>query len=519
MIPKEYQNKDLEINSLWLQKCGDSIKIIEKTNLKNKSKNYLYKGIFLKYPYEIITTKREIVEGRCQNPLIEQNEFCGKLYPQNCGDILYVIKKTEEKDNWGKFKFLCEFQKYPYKLLCIKGSILKGTVLNPRIEQEEFIGKEFKQNCGDILKVLRKTEEKQGYQKHFLYEVEFIKYPCKLLKYKADIIGGRVDNPKLPWRNKEDYKNFILNNFPNKKPTIIELAQKLGISRQEAGRNIIDYNLQNYIHYNYGKSENELKQYIQNLLNIDSIKSNCTILKNYKEIDIYIPDLKLGFEFNGNYWHSDLFKKSNYHQNKSLEALNKGVRLIHIWEYELNNKNLLKSFIKTQLGIFDKKIGASKCKIKELDYKTYAAFCNKNHLQGECGAGIKLGLFYKDELIQIMSFGTPRFTNNFDYEIIRECSKQGYCIIGGKTKLWSYFLKKYHPNSVISYCDFSKFTGESYLKLGFKKERLNKPGFVWWDKNIGEIFNRNPSHHQKMKEKGYYKIYDAGQLVFTYYNL
>ena len=73
-----------------------------------------------------------------------------------------------------------------------------------------------------------------------------------------------------------------------------------------------------------------------------------------------------------------------------------------------------------------------------------------------------------------MSFGVPRFTNDFEWEIIRECSKQECLILGGKEKLWSYFLKHYNPKNCISYCDFSKFTGESYTRLGFKQERLNK---------------------------------------------
>ena len=116
-----------------------------------------------------------------------------------------------------------------------------------------------------------------------------------------------------------------------------------------------------------------------------------------------------------------------------------------------------------------------------------------------------------------MSFSKPRFTNKYEYEIIRECSKQGYIILGGKEKLWSYFIKTFQPKSVISYCDFSKFTGNSYLKLGFKKERLNKPGFVWWDNKINQVFWRSPEKNQEMKEK-YIKIYDAGQLVFIWNN-
>ena len=51
--------------------------------------------------------------------------------------------------------------------------------------------------------------------------------------------------------------------------------------------------------------------------------------------------------------------------------------------------------------------------------------------------------------------------------------------------------------------------------VGKTGERLNKPGFVWWEKdNI--IYTRNPSKHQEMKKKGYYKIYDVGQLVFSW---
>ena len=136
---------------------------------------------------------------------------------------------------------------------------------------------------------------------------------------------------------------------------------------------------------------------------------------------------------------------------------------------------------------------------------------------GEVGAGakVKLGLLYEDELVQVMSFGAPRFSSNYEWEIIRECSKLGYIILGGKEKLWKYFLKNFSPNNCLSYCDFSKFTGSSYLKLGFKLKQLNKPGFVWWDSKTNQTFLRTPWKHQEYKEK-YLKIYDAGQLVFEW---
>jgi very-short-patch-repair endonuclease len=52
------------------------------------------------------------------------------------------------------------------------------------------------------------------------------------------------------------------------------------------------------------------------------------------ELDFYIPSKKLAIEFNGIYWHSTKFKKIAYHQNKVISCLNRGIRLITIFEDE-----------------------------------------------------------------------------------------------------------------------------------------------------------------------------------------
>ena len=498
------------IGKEFSQNCGDSLLVLEKTN-KKQIDTYLYLCKFKKYPYEVLALKQRIIRGQVNNPQIEKVEFIDKIWPQNCGDSLKIIEKTNKKGYWK-----CEFLKYPYKIEAIKQSIINGLVINPQIEQVEFIGKIFPQNCGDSLKVIEKTNIKDN-NNAFLFKCEFIKYPCEILSEKKKIKEGNVDNLFLPYKSKCNLQKYIQENF-KEKPTLQELAKSLNIAICTIGHKINEFCLRDYIKYypdNFNK-EQDLRNYIYSLNNSFS-KESCWTELNGKEIDIYSPNLKLGIEFNGNYWHSELYKFPNYHQEKSLLAKEKGIQLVHIWEWEYEQKeDLIKSFIKSKLSIFEKKIFARKCQIKELNNQAYQDFCNKNHLQGECGAKIKLGLFFKEELVQIMSFGVPRFTNEFEYEIIRECSKQGYIIFGGKEKLWSYFIKNYNPNSVISYCDFSKFTGNSYLKLGFKKERLNKPGFVWWDSKINQIFWRNPYKHKDMKEKGYLKIYDAGQLVFIW---
>ena len=499
------------IDKIWPQKCGDSLKIIEKVQLK-KGTPYVWRCQFIKYPYEVLVTKRNVQLGSVMNPQIEQVEFLDKIWPQKCGDSLKIIKRSEKRQGNNHF-YECEFIKCPYKVLAVKKTIMLGIVYNPLTDN--FIGKTFPQNCGDSLLVIEKTDKKEG--EEWLYKCKFLKYKNEILVRKKRVLQGDVCNYELPPYSKENLIKYIQENF-KEKPTLQELANSLKLSTTSVGRWINQHNLQEKISYYQCVEENNIRNWIK--IQNDSFLEESKYLKNegkFYEIDIYSPSLKLGFEFNGNYWHSDLFKQNNYHQQKTLVAKQENINLIHIFEYEwLNKQNIIKSLIKSKIGIFDKKIGASKCKIKELNYKEYADFCNENHLQGECGAKIKLGLFYKDELVQIMSFGVPRFTDKYEWEIIRECSKLGYIIIGGKEKLWSYFLRKYNPKNCISYCDFSKFTGNSYLKLGFKKERLNKPGFVWYNNLTGEIFWRNPYQNKEMKEKKYLKIYDCGQLVFIW---
>ncbi len=70
-----------------------------------------------------------------------------------------------------------------------------------------------------------------------------------------------------------------------------------------------------------------------------------------QELDIYLPELNLAIEYNGNYWHSiEAGLDKEYHLNKSLLCRAKNIRLIHIYEFEdfEQQKQLLKDLI---LGI------------------------------------------------------------------------------------------------------------------------------------------------------------------------
>lgn len=101
-----------------------------------------------------------------------------------------------------------------------------------------------------------------------------------------------------------------------------------------------------------------------------SVKNNDRTLLGGLEIDIYIPELNLGFEFNGTYWHSEEKVGKYYHQNKSILAKEKGVQLIHLYEYNGYERNIeiVKSFLKEQIdkniSIFDNHIKFGKCEYR-----------------------------------------------------------------------------------------------------------------------------------------------------------
>lgn len=267
-------------------------------------------------------------------------------------------------------------------------------------------------------------------------------------------------------------------------------------------------------------------------LEVKYISNSKSIIAPY-ELDIYIPDRRIAIEFNGNYWHSSSQISSRslsynngkyYHQNKSKLCQENNIRLIHIFEYEWDNKKeKIISYLKNIL-LPCAEIGARLCEVKEISFKESEAFENLYHLQGSAHSKVRVGLFYNNELISEMTFGKSRFRKDCEWELIRYVCKEGYKIIGGASKLYKYFIKSYKPSSVVSYCNYGKFEGTLYEKLGFEFIGLTEPGYVWVKNK--EVLSRSQCQKHKLKEyegntekekmtgRGFMKIYDAGNLVY-----
>lgn len=254
-----------------------------------------------------------------------------------------------------------------------------------------------------------------------------------------------------------------------------------------------------------------------------------------KEIDFFISSLNIGFELNGLYFHSDKFLENDYHKNKWENCRDKNITLIQIFEDEWKNrKEVIKDIIRNKIEINKEKIFARKCEIRLIDNNSYRYFVEKYHIQGYSAAKIKLGLFYNNELVQVMSFsgnrkalGSIKIDNQ--YEMIRLCSCSKYRIIGGSNKLLKYFEKNFNPQKITSYCDNRYFSGESYINMGFNLIKITKPNYFYIKHNEIKRYNRfnfrkdrliklgqdaSTSEKDIMNKLGYLRIYDAGNKKF-----
>lgn len=287
-------------------------------------------------------------------------------------------------------------------------------------------------------------------------------------------------------------------------------------------------------HFNQSSMlEYELQQFIKDNYNGEIVLNDRHI---GKELDIFLPKINIAFEFNGIYWHNELYRSSKYHLEKTELCEKNGIKLIHIYQDDwIYKQNIVKSRIINILNLTPNKIFGRKCKIKEIDdNKILRIFLEYNHIQGFIGSQVKIGLFYDNELLSLMTFGKQRKNLGSKhiedtYELLRYCNKLNTNIVGGASKLFKYFIEKYNPKEIITYADRSWSNGNLYNQLGFDLVHKTQPNYYYVvdgirknrfnyrkDILIKNGFDPNKSEHDIMLERKIYRIYDSGHLKFIW---
>jgi len=271
----------------------------------------------------------------------------------------------------------------------------------------------------------------------------------------------------------------------------------------------------------FSKEEKEVDNFISELnVNTEKLK-----LKNGQELDIYIPDEKMAFEFDGLYWHCELKKDKYYHSKKTYYCKEQDIRVIHIFEDEwLNKREVVESRIRNLLRKNHSKIYARKCILQKLDKVSVKQFLYKNYLGYAFAPSINYCLKYDNEIVAIMSFKNIKGDS---YELCNFCTILNTTVIGGFSKLLRHFILDFKPKDIISYVDKRWNCENNFVSNGFKHikdtdvdytyiighKRENKSKYCK-RKLVEQGFDKNKTEHNIMYERGIYRIYDCGRMIY-----
>ncbi len=393
-----------------------------------------------------------------------------------------------------KYKIYCE--------RCIQYYLSNEFIPNQKdIEQCKLFLSEYK--------FISSNQQTEGYFKKYLP-----KY------YSTIMYEFNKEKHSIPYKNLSFSQIRFLFKMDFKIPICKEKNCNNHVSLYKNNRGFHLFCKEHIINYSNSKKEIEMFYFVKNL--------NQNVISRYKknrmEIDVFLPNLNIGFEFNGIWWHSEEFRKKDYHYKKYNYFKNNNVDLITIWEDSWDNKqDIVKSIIKRKLNIFENTINSSDCIIKNVNFYDKTEFLEKNHLYGTCISSINLGLYYNDKLISMMNF--KRKENN-SYELTRFCSLLNTNIIDDASRLFKYFLEYYKPNNVLFFMDCDMI--ENFPKILNFKECGHTGINYWWAKRIRY-------HHNNLKNKliekgcdpkiskdellidnGYFKIYGSGVIKYEY---
>jgi hypothetical protein len=439
-------------------------------------------------------------------------------------------------------------------------------------------------NALDILETILQTEGDTISEKAYRFRFKILDTPTckgcnKKVKYKNRTVGFQkyCSNSCSARESKEIAKNTMIKEYGVNHPSLIPInikkrkESRINLIKKEIGNSKLisvsekeEYEIKcdicNKIHkterkvleqrlylgldwrdcvsksFSVSNGENELKDFIKSIYNNTLIFNDRKTIG--KEIDILIPELKIGIEYNGLFWHSEVNKKNNYHYMKYSECKKRGINLIQIFEDEwIYKKNIIKSRIKNILNLTDRKIYARKCIVKTVDHKTTNEFLTKNHLQGSIRSSINLGLFHNDEMVSLMTFGKPRGSmsskNGKDrYELYRFCNELNTNVVGGASKLFRHFIKNSPKVSQIYSFSANEWIGTLYEKIGMEYDSESKISY-WYLKNNKRVSRHNytkvklvkmgydpkKSEHEIMKELKIYRIYGSGNSKFVWNRL
>lgn len=247
---------------------------------------------------------------------------------------------------------------------------------------------------------------------------------------------------------------------------------------------------------------------------------------NDYELDCYSETLKLGVEYNGLYWHSELNRSRRYHLEKTQYFQEKGIRVIHIWEHEWRDRRpQVKNYLQSACRANDRRLGARECWVDSISFNEAAGFLEATHIQGRPHI-IKaaFGVWHEGQLVGVATFG-PHHRGGEEHVLNRFSCLPGVTIAGALAKVSK--LANETLGDLKSWADYSKSQASGYVAAGWKVEKVLPPDYFYATlsgkyvskqtrkkSTAGTPKGMTESEHAK--KDGLYRIWDCGKIVLSY---
>lgn len=276
--------------------------------------------------------------------------------------------------------------------------------------------------------------------------------------------------------------------------------------------------------------QNEVIEFIKSLGIANVVKNTREIIPP-KELDVYLPDYNIAFEFNGLYYHSEISggnKKKTYHLDKWKQCFDKGITLYTITDQEwLHQRNKIKTGIKAVLNKVAHVIDAEKCSVLEINHSTAAKFHEQTSINYTEIHGTHIGIHYSDDLVACLSFS--------DTTLLTYSVKEDYLITNGPKAAFSYYADLTGISTITSSLRIEEPSINIFPSLGFMEVKHTRPNLFYYHKkyhtlhrptelqqdnlpHLLPIFDPTISYLENLRMNKYDRYFDCGNKIYVWKN-
>lgn len=276
------------------------------------------------------------------------------------------------------------------------------------------------------------------------------------------------------------------------------------------------------------KPEQEMAEFIASL-GVDIVQQDRSVAKGYV-LDVTVPELKIAFEFNGVYWHTEEKVGKSYHYDKTDAVIDSGWSLVQVWEDDWRDrKDIVKRMIAMKVGKSQEvRLNARSLRTTTVPAKEAAEFLEDNHIQGFSGGSTYAALVDQGNSIKALLV-LKKVAGN-EYSLVRYATEG--IVRGGFTRLFKFAVAESGASRVVTFSDRCVSDGGLYARSGFVAEETLREDYTYKVRSTREHkfnyrlkrFREDPNLKYKeglterelAKQNNLSRIYDAGKVRWAW---